>query len=185
MTQKTLLLLVAVVLLAINGFAQSDSSMVRSSQECSTKIIEKLRSEAARLGLKAQGNLVFQSDGDVLMVVVPVVLGSDDGIQSKRLKRGSRAKFVYVESVNPRELPTGFYFIQSTPQLAKRMADRDRSNSGVLEQQAVNFISTDGRTIRDLPGVAASYQLPRPGFRHYWTRLIINGGSFWVDGEPE
>jgi hypothetical protein len=134
--------------------------------------------------LKVQGDYSFQSVGNVLMVVVPIVIGKNDKINSTRITRGSKIKFAYVESEKSTELPNGFYFIQSPNQLDERMAAKAQGGSGVIEEQKLTFISIDGRTIKDLPGVVASYQLPSPRFRHYWTRISINGMGFWIDGEP-
>lgn len=185
MLRKITLLLFTVVLFAANCTAQSDNTIGQSDQACRTKMIERVSTEAAKLGLKVQGDYAFQSVGTVLMVVVPVLVDKNDRISPKSITRGSRIKFAYVEAEKPIDLPNGFYFIQSPAELTKGMAGRAGKNLGVIEEQKVTFISTDGRTTKDLPGVVAMYQLPKPIFRHYWTRISINGVGLWVDGEPE
>jgi len=113
------------------------------------------------------------------MVVVPVVAG-DRKIRSTLINR--RAKLAYLEGQESLGLPNGFYLIQGSPGLAKIMAAKFGDNSGVLMDQKVTFVSTDGRTTQDVPVVAIYYHDAIPTFRHYWTRLP---GGFWIDAEPE
>jgi hypothetical protein len=153
------------------------SVVAQTRQDCRSQVIERMSAEATRLGLRVQGDFAFQSDGNVLMAVVQVVT-KDDKIKSTPINAGGRTKLAYVESEKPVDLPNGFYFIQSRPELAKRMAAKFAHKSGVLENREVTFVSTDKRTIKDLPGVAMMYR------GHYWRRISINGRGFWIDG-PE
>jgi hypothetical protein len=145
-------------------------------------------SEADRLGLRVQGDYSFQSVSDTLLVVVEVV-PKDYKVTSTLLNKGGRTRLAYVESETLGSLPNGFYLIQSSPELAKRMAARFGNKSGILENEKVNFVSTAGRTTKEVSGTAMMYPDPKK-FRHYWVRVELGsafdprGGGFWIDGGP-
>jgi hypothetical protein len=147
-------------------------------------------SEADRLGLRVQGDYTFQSVSNTLLVVVEVVPKDykDYKVTSTLLNKGGRTRLAYIESETSGNLPNGFYLIQSSPELAKRMAARFGNKSGILENEKVNFVSTAGRTTKEVSGTAMMYADPK--YRHYWVRVELgsafdaNGGGFWVDGGP-
>jgi hypothetical protein len=153
-----------------------------------SEIIERMSAEAANLNLRVQGNYTFQSVGNAVMVVVPVLAG-DRKIRSTLIN--GRAKLAYLEGQESIGLPNGLYLIQGPPGLAKLMAAKFGDNSGVFVDQKVTFVSTDGRTTKDVPVVAIYYHDAIPTLRHYWTRIelcsafVPAGCGLWVDAEPE
>jgi hypothetical protein len=150
-------------------------------------VIERMGSEAARLGLRVQGDYTFQSVSNTLLVVVEVV-PEEYKVTSTFLNKGGRTRLAYVESETSGNLPNGFYLIQSSPELAKRMAARFGNKSGILENEKVNFVSTAGRITKEVSGTAMMYADPK--YRHYWVRVELgsafdpHGGGFWIDGGP-
>lgn len=174
--------------LSINGATAGSCCRSTATRDWRLEISEKINAEAARLGLRLEGDYSFQSDGSVLMVSAQVLNG-DGGPKSNLIK--GRARLAYLEGHEASGLPPGFYLINISPQLAKMMDARFGGNSGVLTDQNVTFVSTDGRITKDVPVVAIYYRDPLTQFRHhYWTRIETgsafdpHGGGFWIDGGP-
>ncbi len=142
-----------------------------------------MSAEAARLGLQVQGDYAFQWDGKVSLAAVQFV-AAGAGLSSSPRGAAKNGTMVYVESEKPSDVPNGLYFVQISPEVPRVMAAKFGDGSGALDGQSVRLVSTDGRETKELTGPVMSYQVPRPGFRHYWVRVIINGGGFWVDEGP-
>lgn len=120
MFRQITLVTFAVVVFAASIFAQSDKPTRQQPQDPRLAVIEKMNAEVARLGLRVEGEYNIQSVGNGLAVVVQTV-SKDDKIASKLINQSGRARIAYLELRDPGDLPNGFYFIQSSPELARLM----------------------------------------------------------------
>jgi hypothetical protein len=183
MLRKLTFLISAFVLLSADGVAQTESRGCPSQQEWRSQAIKRMSAEAARLGLQVQGDYAFQWDGKVSLAAVQVA-AAGDRVRPAPKGAAKSDTLVYVESEKPSDVPNGLYFVRIAPELKRAMAEKFGDGPGALDSQSVRLVGADGRETKELTGPVMSYQLPYPRFRHYWVRISVNGGSFWVDEGP-
>lgn len=178
MLRKTAFLLSVFVLLSCNCPAQSVGGRC-PEQDWRSRAIKRMGDEAARLGLKVQGDYAFQWDGKVSLATVQVA-AAGDGLRPSPRDAGKGGTLAYVESERPADVPNGLYFVRISPEAARALAEKFGDGPGALADQSVRLVSADGRETKEIAGIIVLHAPPKL-FRHYWVRLSINGRGFWVD----